>query len=227
MRQVTVAEVMSSRVVTVLECTTFKEVARILECNHVHAVPVVDTDRRPVGIVTASDLLARFRAIGPRRRRRLIRAGFGARRKCRGVFARDLMTAPPITIGPRTPVEEAARLAAAHRIRSLPVVDPAGVLIGIVTRGDLLKVYLRADADIGVAVEAEVLHRRSAATGDVRVSVRDGVVTLSGSVSSEFDAERLARAAESVPGVVAVRDELDCAISARSSEPNHPTRRSS
>ena len=90
------------------------------------------------------------------------------------------MTAPAVTVGPDATVSEAARLLR-HGIKRLPVVDPAGPLLGIVSRADLLKVFLRPDADIAREIRQEVLLRSMWMDPDtVVVDVRDGVVTLTG-----------------------------------------------
>ena len=67
------------------------------------------------------------------------------------------MTAPAVTVGPDASVADAARLLRRHRIKRMPVVDPAGPLLGIVSRADLLKVFLRSDADIAQEIREQVL----------------------------------------------------------------------
>jgi CBS-domain-containing membrane protein len=91
------------------------------------------------------------------------------------------MTTSAITVGPDATVAEAARLLHRHGIKRMPVVDPAGPLLGIVSRADLLKVFLRSDADIAREIRQEVLARAMWVSPDtVTVEVRDGVVTLTG-----------------------------------------------
>jgi CBS-domain-containing membrane protein len=91
------------------------------------------------------------------------------------------MTSPAVTIGPDGGVAQATRVLHHHGIKRLPVVDPAGPLLGIVSRADLLKVFLRSDADIAREVRQQVLVRAMWIDPDtVRVNVRDGVVTLTG-----------------------------------------------
>jgi CBS domain-containing protein len=110
-----------------------------------------------------------------RRRRRETRI------KAAGDTAVELMTAPAITVGPDASIAEAARLLHCHRIKRMPVVDPAGPLLGIVSRADLLKVFLRADADIATEIRQQVLVRAMwMDQGTIVVDVRDGVVTLTG-----------------------------------------------
>jgi CBS domain-containing protein len=210
----TVGDVMTRDVVTAHEGAAFKEVARALERNHVNGVPVIDSDRRVVGIITASDLLARVTGgTRPIPRGHRLAAGSESRRKRHATTAKDLMTAPAITATTRTTIAEAARLTARSRVRSLPVVDAQGVLVGIVTRGDLIKLFLREDADIRRDVLRDVAQNPIvAARGRVEVEVDEGVVTLTGSVDTALTARRIAYDAGQVIGVVDVRDEIQFEI---------------
>lgn len=206
-----VQDVMTDHVVAVAEATPFKDIARIIERYRVHTLPVIDDHRRVVGVVTASDLLARVAGIDapmPSGERPRARRLTGA--EPRALTGGELMTAPPITVKPDTPIVVAARLAARARVRSLPVVDEAGTLVGIVTRGDLVKVFLRKDRDIEGDVRAHAVNTLSrGASRGVAVGVRAGVVTLFGHVASSSDARSLERKIRAVPGVVDVCDELD------------------
>jgi len=102
----------------------------------------------------------------------------------------------------------AARAMTAHKIKWLPVVDPDGALVGIVTRGDLLKAFVRPDAELAAearAVLTEVLLVDPAA---VTVTVRNGVVTLEGQLDSEPQIAAARRLTETIDGVVNVRSYL-------------------
>ena len=90
------------------------------------------------------------------------------------------MTAPAITIGPAATVPAAARLMDAHHVRRLPVVDEDGKLAGIVSRRDLLSVFLRKDGEIAADVRRLLDGFLLAEPGDADVTVRNGVVTLTG-----------------------------------------------
>ena len=95
------------------------------------------------------------------------------------------MTSPAITTVPDTPITDAARLAARHRGRRLPVVDHDGVLIGIVTRTDLLKAFLRPDEDIRQEIVREIVIRTmSLEPAALTVDVTEGVVTMTGFVEA-------------------------------------------
>jgi CBS-domain-containing membrane protein len=158
-----------------------------------------------------SDLLARFSGAGEaiaRGHHSPSRAA--SHRKRRALIARELMTAPAITISPDATIEAAARLAARSRVRSLPVVDPDSKLVGIVTRSDLIKTFLRSDEDIRRDIERDVIGDPwGTNSGQVSVAVADGIVTLSGKVAAARDARRLLHAAHLVVGVLDVKDELE------------------
>jgi CBS-domain-containing membrane protein len=120
-----------------------------------------------------------------------------------------LMTSPAVTIGRDAPLGTAARLMRAHRIRRLPVVDADGSLTGIVSRADLLSVFVRPDAEIAAeasAVQSKILLADPAA---IRVTVDDGVVPLAGRLTSREQIGAAIRLTEAIDGVVAVRSNLN------------------
>ncbi|WP_169744969.1 CBS domain-containing protein [Cryptosporangium arvum] len=80
-------------------------------------------------------------------------------RKADAFLARNLMSAPPVTVGPEASVVEAARLMERHDVKWLPVVDADGSLAGIVSRADLLGLLRRSDADLRAEVREQVLRR--------------------------------------------------------------------
>ena len=145
-----VQDVMTTSVVTVDRITPYKEIARVLAEHRISGVPVLTMGRHVAGVVSEADLLA----VEEEHARQARGAGTGrlhllGRRPPHGdLTAEELMTSPAVTIHPDAPIPSAARLMTAHRIRRLPVVDPDGKLIGIVTRRDLLSVFLRPDEEI-------------------------------------------------------------------------------
>jgi CBS domain-containing protein len=211
----TVQDVMTRDVVAVRGSTPFKELVRLLNEHRVTALPVLDDAGRVViGVVSESDLA--LKEVQPLReghtpifesaRHRSERAKAG------GTTAAALMTTPAVTVGPETPVTAAARLMHDRDVKRLPVVDHGGGLVGIVTRADLLKIFLRPDDDIrfeildGVAGELLGL-----APGTVAVGVRDGVVRLAGQVPLRSQALTLERLTRAVDGVVTVEARLEWA----------------
>ena len=180
-----VSDVMTTSVVTVDRITPYQEIDRLLTEHRISGMPVLKMGREVVGVVSEADLLAaedeasrRARMASSIGRRRL----FGKQRHV-SLTAGTLMTAPAITIGPDATIPAAARLMNTHHIRRLPVVDEEGKLAGIVSRRDLLSVFLRPDADISHDVH-QVLDEIPLADdpGDITVLVRHGVVTLTGTV---------------------------------------------
>ncbi len=120
------------------------------------------------------------------------------------------MTAPAITVRAYANVVAAARAMEAHRVKRLPVVDEEGRLEGIVSRHDLLKVFARTDDDIAAEIRDDILQGPMwMDTSGVRVSVSEGVVTLSGHLARHSDAQTIARMTERVNGVVDVLDKLE------------------
>jgi CBS-domain-containing membrane protein len=210
-----VKDVMSVKVVAVRTNASFKEIVDALAGFKVSAVPVVDDDDLVVGVVSEADLLHKLELATSDLHRRLLdrRQVRDAKTKAAGDTAAALMTAPAITIGPDAPIGEAARLMEHERIKRLPVVNPDGLLIGIVSRRDLLRPYLRSDSAIREAVEYEVLERTlwvNPAT--IEASVAGGRVTLRGRADRKSTAEIAVRLTRAVDGVVAVVDDLSWAF---------------
>jgi CBS domain-containing protein len=206
-----VRDVMTRDVITVDEHTPFKEIVELLTEYRVGGLPVLNTGGRVVGMVSEADLLLKeefpqgspeARLVEGRRRREL-------RAKAAGDTAVELMTAPAVTVGPDVTLAEAARLLHRHQIKRLPVVDPAGPLLGIVSRADLLKVFLRSDDQIARDVRQDVLGRAMWIDPDsVTVEVRDGVVTLTGQLERRSLTSIAVGLAHGVDGVVDVVDRL-------------------
>ncbi|MDW5330438.1 CBS domain-containing protein [Plantactinospora sp. KLBMP9567] len=211
MRLWTVADVMTRDVATVSAETSYRQIVDILSELRISAVPVVDAAGLVLGVVSETDLLYKIETEGHPGTRQI----FGSRRrraawtKATAVEAKDLMTVPAITIRPSALILTAARRMNARHVKRLVVVNDLGRAVGVVTRGDLLKVHLRPDADIGRDVTNGVLHRILAIRdGTVRVEVRDGVVTLTGTLDRRSTAVSAARLSLAVAGVVAVEDHL-------------------
>ena len=106
----TVEDVMTRDVVCAREDTPYKELVRLLATRRVSAVPVVDGRRRVLGVVSETDLLRKQEQPARRAVGRLSVLGRGRdRAKARATVARELMSRPAITIGPRATLAEAAR----------------------------------------------------------------------------------------------------------------------
>jgi CBS domain-containing protein len=178
-----VRDVMTTDVVSVDNKMPCKRVARVMTEQGVGGVPVLTGDGQLAGLVSEADILRKrasaFRRLGPGLPRRTRREPAQVRARC----AEEPMTSPAITIHPDAPVGAAARLMNGHRIRRLPVVDPSGKLIGIVSRRDLLGVFLRPDEEIAAEVHGVLSRILLAEPSDVAMTVRDGVVILPGRIA--------------------------------------------
>ncbi|MGC4896682.1 CBS domain-containing protein [Micromonospora sp. DT31] len=215
MRTWQVQDVMTTTVASVREDTAYREVVDLLADRRVTAAPVVDGARRVLGVVSEADLMYKVELQGQPSERRILldRRRREARAKARATSAVDLMTAPAVTISPDATLVEAARVMDARGVKRLPVVDDLGRLIGIVTRGDLLKVHLRPDAGIRRDVVEEVLwHCLGIPDGVVDVTVHRGVVTLTGMVERRSTVQLAVRLTRQVSGVVEVVDALGYAV---------------
>jgi CBS domain-containing protein len=211
MKQWTVQDVMTSDVASVLVDTPYAEVVSTLADRKVSALPVLDGFNRVVGVVSEADLLHKVEFIGEDTDFRFFEWGTkkANRAKANAATAGDLMTTPAVTVQPGVSVVIAAKRMEQEHIKRLPVLDEMGRLIGIVSRRDLLKMYLRPDHEVRDEVIEGVL--RTLLWIDpltVEVEVVDGVVTLNGEVDRKSTAQIAAHVTKRVPGVVQVVDHL-------------------
>ncbi|WP_371917085.1 CBS domain-containing protein [Streptomyces sp. IMTB 2501] len=206
-----VGDVMTRAVVAVGRRTQFKDMVERMEQWQVSALPVLEGDGRVVGLVSEADLLPKeeFRDSDPDRltqRRRLSDLS-----KAGAVSAEELMSAPAVTVHADATLAEAARIMALRHIKRLPVVNTEGLLEGVVSRGDLLKVFLRPDNDLADEIRRDVIDVLFPAPVEpVHITVVDGVATLTGRVQ---DASRISLAARLVRGVEGVVG-VDCRLTA-------------
>ncbi|MDI9884272.1 CBS domain-containing protein [Streptomyces sp. HNM0645] len=206
----TVAELMTRQVVRARRDLPFKEIVKLLAENDVTAVPVVDEQDRPMGVVSEGDLLRKSAdQADPSGRTAIPHPEAWERAKAEGVRAEELMSAPAVCARPEWNVVEAARLMEVHGIKRLPVVDETDKLRGIVSRGDLLRIFLRRDDAIREEITREVLQQTlGLAPSEVSVDVREGQVTLDGSVEFRSLVPVVERLCRSVDGVVSVSTHL-------------------
>ncbi|MER5199952.1 CBS domain-containing protein [Streptomyces sp. NPDC002755] len=211
-----VSDVMTRAVVAVGRDAPFKDIVRLMEQWKVSALPVLEGEGRVIGVVSEADLLPKeeFRDSVPDRLTRRERLADLA--KAGALTAEEVMSSPAVTVHGTTTLAEAARIMARRNVKRLPVIDAEAKLEGVVSRSDLLKVFLRDDEDLTEEVRHEVVdHLFPPAADHIRVEVSEGVVTLTGWVDrAELIpvAERLARAVE---GIVDVR----CRLTAGSGTP--------
>ena len=206
----TVEHVMTRDVVCAQEDTPYKELVELLATRRVSAVPVVDDRRHVLGVVSEADLLLKqeklarplARVLSARRRRR-------GRAKAKATVAAELMSQPAITIGTQATLTEAARRLHAEGIKRLPVIDAVGRLVGIVSRVDLLKMFLRSDKELQEEIVEDVIFGELfMGPNRFDVQVRDGVVVLQGRCERRSLIPTVVRAVAAVEGVVRVENRL-------------------
>ncbi|MFI1731168.1 CBS domain-containing protein [Streptomyces acidicola] len=206
----TVAELMTRDVVRARRDMPFKEIVKLLTDYDVTAVPVVDELGRPMGVVSEGDLLRKSSdQADPSGRTPVPHLEAWERAKAQGTTAEELMSAPVVCARPEWTVVEAARLMETQNVKRLPVVDEADRLQGIVSRRDLLRIFLRRDDAIRDEIAEDVLRRTlGLVASDVLVEVREGRVTLGGSVPVENLIPVIERLCQSVDGVVSVSQHI-------------------
>jgi CBS domain-containing protein len=192
---VNVRDVMSIRVIAVRPEEPLKEVARILVRNRIGGVPVTDPEGHVLGIVSETDLQP-TKEEAPLRPVRT---------------AADVMTNSVITLTEDDTVTQAARVLQRHKIKRAPVLRQ-GVLVGMITRSDLLRPYLRTDSEIRADVEQVLLGEGLGLLRDrLDVRVEGGVVCLQGRVTDRRQQATTVRLARGVEGVIDVVDDLQVA----------------
>jgi CBS domain-containing protein len=202
---------MTSRVHVATPLTPFKLLVRLIEENRISAVPIVDQQGIPIGIVSETDLLLKQRRPELESSRDLlhVQKRRHERAKAAGTVASEVMTSPAITVGSDTSLSRAARLMQERNVRRLVVVDERGRIAGIVSRSDLLQVFLRTDEELREEIAGKLIPAVLPSSSDaIGVEVRWNIATLSGDVDRKSDADMLTRLARELDGVVGVVDQL-------------------
>ncbi|WP_406375525.1 CBS domain-containing protein [Streptomyces sp. NBC_00647] len=212
-----VGEVMTHDVVEARREMSFKDLVRLLDRHRISGLPVVDDDDKVVGVISRTDLIRRQAARSANARARpfpsLRRSARRAAAVAHATTAGELMSTPAITVHPEQRIADAARVMERHGVERLPVVDEEDRLIGIATRRDLLRVFLRTDDEIRREVRDEVLaHVLGRPDHGVAVSVRDGMTTLEGTLERSGDLPLVIRGTYRVDGVVGVVNGLTVRI---------------
>jgi CBS domain-containing protein len=210
-KNLTVSDVMTRRVLTVRVSTPVKELARLMVEYRVSALPVLDDDNRLIGVVTEADLVLEQGHQVPRRPRWWEpTAQRHTLRRAAGDTAGPLMSTSPPAITEHASLPQAARLMTDRAVRCLPVVDPDDRVVGVVSRADLLHAFVRSDDDIRADVLGEVfVHLLWTDPTEVKIEVRDGIVELIGSVDRRSTAEAAERLVRRLDGVVDVISHLE------------------
>jgi CBS domain-containing protein len=217
-----VGEIMVRDVVAVGPETSVREVAQLMLQRRISGVPVIDAERKVLGMVSEGDLIRRPEIdtdhapsgwlgvflSGEERARAFV--------KSHGRLAGEVMTQPALSVAPSTPLSEVVRLMERHRVKRLVVVEH-GKLAGLVSRADLLRAMVShgdgepaASSDSAVRARIERILRDEdwAASAYVHVQVEGAVAHLWGTVESAAQREALILAVRAVPGVKAVEPHL-------------------
>ena len=220
-----VRDLMTRSVVSVEPASPLKEVAEILVRNGISGVPVVDLDGTVLGVVSEADLLIKEQGADAIRHRplaRFIGESEAAREqvaKIAAVTAAEAMTSPALTISSGRPIHEAAAMMIDRSVNRLPVVDD-GRLVGIVTRADLVRAYVRSDDELADAIRTDViLGILWLDPAPFSVEVEDGIASISGHVDRRSMAELLERSVQLVPGIVAIHASVKWSIDDSHLEP--------
>ncbi len=218
-----VEAVMKAPVISVDPSTSIAEAAKLMLSLRISGLPVVQSDGTLVGMVSEGDLLRRSE-LGTQRKRSWWLEFFASPGKVADEYVQanarrigEIMATNVVTTQRNAPLEDVVELMGRHRIKRLPVVED-GKVVGIVARSDLLRALAKAlptgsepvsdDARIEAAIAAELAGQSWGRNGLIRVYVQDGVVELTGTILDERARLAARVAAENVPGVKSVTDQI-------------------
>lgn len=215
MRTLTVGELMTREVITVMPDTPFAELVGLMVCRDLDLLPVIDLSGRPVGMVSACDLLAKLEFHGGVDQCPMLAGGCRRARwrKAAGRTAVELMSSPVVVLCIDTDLVSAARTFVESQYRQLCVVDRDNHLVGMLNRAEMLTVFLRGDAALSADLSAITAGVVTPPSIRVEVTVENGVARLDGVVRLRSTADELVRRASRVPGLIGlecrVRYEID------------------
>jgi CBS-domain-containing membrane protein len=217
------ADMMTSPVVTIGPQATVRDAAWTMLTHRISAVPVLDGQRRLVGILSEGDLLRRAETGTQRRRSWWGMFGLGSEQlaaefvRSHGRKVADVMSRNVITAREDTPAPEIARLMETHGIKRVPIVAD-GKLVGIVSRADFLTALTgvqqaataanRDDAALRAAIVVRLGRMPWIQPSIVNVAVRDGIVELTGLTDSHAQRRAVRIVVETTPGVRTVQDNM-------------------
>lgn len=218
-------DLMTTNPVVISPETPVVAIAELLASRSISAVPVVDSEGTPIGIVTEGDLIRRLAEHPPGPMTWFLDM-FGSTKplierfaKAHGKTARDVMTKDLVTVSETESAERIAELMEQNHIRRVVVVK-GGKLVGIVSRADLLRAILRTpqegeaagvagdDRDIQHALVKAMRAQPWVDTYWIYPSVKGGVVSFYGFARNDAMREGLAVMAREIPGVTGVKDHM-------------------
>jgi len=218
------ADVMVRDVITVKPDDKVADAVELLSTHDISALPVVDHNRRIVGILSEADLIQREEIGTQNQHQRWLEAILPASKlakefaKSHGQRVEEVMTTRVVAASENTSLSEIAKLLEKHRIKRIPIVEE-GVLVGIVSRSNLIQALASAqahaqdeepesDRQIRLDLLDRLAHQQWTDFGERNVIVNHGIVHLWGLVGTAAEHKALLALAEEVPGVVSVSDEM-------------------
>jgi CBS domain-containing protein len=218
-----VRDLMSHDPVSVEPTATVKDIAHILLERQIRCVPVIDIGEKLVGVVSEADLISRegYPTLRTHHLGEFIQDEWTEHRhhwaaRAQGLTAGEIMTHEVITCRPDETVTIVTRRMLRDDVRTVPVVDDDGRLVGMLSRSDVLRLFDRPDAEIREGVKRVLIDPLWAPSDhDAHATVRDGVVILEGSARCEADVNVLVAAVRQVPGVTEVVNRLSAPTQAR------------
>jgi CBS domain-containing protein len=207
-----VKDLMTTNVLAVRSSTQLKDAAALLTEHRISGLPVVDGEGRVLGVLSEGDIL--YKETGAKDKpgffdRLLAVPPIGLDFKLAARTVGEAMSAPALTIGPGRPVTEAATVMIEEGVNRLPVIGDEERLIGIITRADLVRAFVRSDAEIEQEIRDDVIRRTLWLEPDtMQIEVVGGEVRLSGEVETRTDAELIPTFVQRVPGVASVLSKL-------------------
>ncbi len=217
-----VRDAMTRGVVGVRETASLSEAVEAMLRAGISALFVFDERKALIGVLSEGDLMRRGELGTESRRPRWLESLLSGGRLAHsyalahGRRVSEVMTRDVVSIAEDAELSEAVELMIRRHVKRLPVVR-GGSVVGVVSRSDLLKkLYLalpheaapKSDAEICAAIQAEIDSQGWAPRATIRVSAKNGEVTLDGAVTDERLREGLRVIAENTPGVKAVHDRL-------------------
>jgi CBS domain-containing protein len=205
-----VGDLMTTEVLTIGPDAPLKEAATVMVRAGVSGLPVVDDQRRVIGIITEADFVnAEAERSWGRQRRRLLAGLFEGPKPAAAHTVGDAMTRHPHGIDRESTVTEAARKMTEYKVKRLPVLLPDGTLDGIISRADVMGAFARSDEELRDEVIKDVVEGvLQLGDAGLQVTVVDGVVSMTGSVPTRSEARLLEELAVRVEGVVGVDSDV-------------------
>lgn len=215
-------DIMTPNVVCVDADTNVRDIAQLLLEHRISAVPVIDDERKVLGIVSEGDLMRRVKEDANNSRSWWLSLFTGGKDageyvKSHGRKAHEVMTPNPLTVEENAPLHTIARLLEKHHIKRVPVVRE-GKLVGIVSRANLLQGVANAvvaptespadDRQIREAILEEVRKHAGVRTETISIIVDGGAAEIWGLVESLDQKQAVTVAAENTPGVTKVENNL-------------------